>query len=185
MNKTFTLSLLASAAMATSLFAGPEGTCPASKGTTCASSTTTSTQCSATKGQYVMVKLKGGDQANISKAFGKLEGVSAVETCNESKFTKVAYSKDKVCADKIMAALKEAGYKVETQRVTYAVDGLSCGACCDKVGKALSKIKGVSDAKVCAESKQAVVDFDPARTSADKVMAAIDSAGFKASEALN
>lgn len=156
--------------------------CPAAKATTAAKGATC---CPASAGtQSVMLKVKGNSEA-VGKVLTSLEGVSAAETCSESKFTKVAFNKDKVCSDSIFAALKKAGYRVEAQQVTYAVDGLACEACVDKVSKALSKVKGVADAKVCHISKKAVVEFDPNKVSADKVLAAIDATGFKASEAAN
>lgn len=164
-----------------------DSTCSSAK--TCCATTaakaTASGTCCASKGNYVMLKLKGGDAGAISQTLGKVEGISSADTCSESKFTKIAFDKEKVCSTKIMAALKDAGYKVQAQRVTYAVDGLACGACTDKVTKALSKLKGVSDAKVCSESKQAVVDFNPSKVSTDKILATLDATGFKASEVMN
>ncbi len=165
--------------------------CPAGKTPCCAAakadcSATAKAECCATaKASAVTLKIKNADNAALTAALGKLDGVTSVATCAESKFTKVGYSKDKVGSDKIMAALKKAGYQIETQRVTYSVDGLACGACTDKVSKALIKVKGVSDQKVCAVSKTAVVDFNPNKVSAEKVMAAIDAAGFKATEGVN
>ena len=160
--------------------AGAAECCPASKATANAK-----TEACAAKGQTAMLKIKNVDAAGVEKALKGLDGVAAASTCSESKFTKVSYDGQKVCTDKIMAALAKAGYKVETQRVTYAVDGMACGACASKVSKALSQIKGVSDAKVCHEAKQAVVDFDPAQVNAQKVLAAIDATGFKATESVN
>lgn len=144
-----------------------------------------SPSCAANGGAYVMVKLKRADNAAIQQSLARLDGVTSVETCSESKFTKVAYSQDKVCTDKIMTALKASGYKIEAQRVTLAVDGMACGACESKVTKALAKVKGVSDSHVCSQSRQAVVDFNPKKVSSDAILAAIDAAGFKASLAAN
>lgn len=155
--------------------------CPATK----ASATSTSGTCCASKGNYVMLKLKGGNPEAISQTLAKVDGVSTASTCSESKFTTISYDKDKACSSTIMSALKTAGYKVQAQRVTYAVEGMSCGACSDKVSKALSKLKGVSDAKVCSESKQAVIDFNPSKVSEEKILATLDASGFKASTAVN
>ncbi|MBL9136913.1 MAG: copper ion binding protein [Verrucomicrobiales bacterium] len=149
--------------------------CAASKATA-----STGASCSAAEGSYVMVKFKRANNNAIQKSLASLDGVSAVETCPETKFTKVAYSKDKVCSDKIMAAIKSSGYKVEAQRITYAVEGMACGACETKVAKALAKVKGVSESHVCSQSKQAVVDFNPNKVSSDAILAALDAAGFKA-----
>lgn len=154
--------------------------CAASKSTA-----STGSSCSAAGGSYVMVKVKRANNAEIQKSLASLDGVTSVETCSDSKFTKVAYSKDKVCSDKVMAALKASGHRIEAQRITYAVDGMACGACESKVAKALAKVKGISETHVCSESKQAVVDFNPNKVSADAILAALDSAGFKASVSPN
>lgn len=142
-------------------------------------------ECCAASGQYVMIKVKGRHADRLGTALAKLDGVSDVSTCAESRFTKVAYDKDKVCADKILAAVKDAGYRVETRRVAFAVEGLSCGACATKATQALSRVKGVSDAKVCSESKMATVDFNPNKVKAEQLFAALDAAGFKAAGSVN
>jgi copper ion binding protein len=195
MKNSLTLLLTAAALAATSSLAlagDASKECCAAKttstaGACCAASKVSSTAPSgSTDGaSYVMVKLKRADDAAIQKSLAKLDGITSVETCSESKFTKVAYSHDKVCSDKVMAALKASGHKIEAQRVTFAVDGMACGACETKVAKALAKVKGVSDSHVCSESRQAVVDFNPKRVSSDAILAALDSAGFKASVAAN
>lgn len=180
---------LALASLPVALHAGEGATCTSAKA--CCASTaakceaSTASTCSASKGPQVTLKLKGGRNANLGTTLAKLDGISAADTCSESKFTTIRFDKDKVCASKIMAALQDAGYRIQTQRVTYAVEGMSCGACSTKVTKALSKLRGVSDAKVCAESKQAVIDFNPSRVSADTILATLDASGFKASEAVN
>lgn len=178
----FPLLAVAAAALMTlpgAVQAGETATCPASKSDTAAST------CCASKGNYVMLKLKGGDAGAISQSLAKLDGVQAADTCCQSKFTKISYDKDKVCAAKILAAVKSAGYKVQAQRVTYAVEGMSCGSCAEKISKSLSKLRGVSDAKVCTESKQATIDFNPGRISEEKILAAMDASGFKASAVMN
>jgi copper ion binding protein len=189
-------SLLAACAALTLTLnvAAEEAICPAAKteatsaSAQCSASQacSASQQCDASKTQTVMLKLRNArDDAKLAKALAKLEGVSAVQTCSESKFTKVSYSGDKVCADKIMAALKDAGYKIKARRVSYAVEDLACGSCSEKLSTALNKVKGVSDAKVCHQSKMAVVDFDPAAVTGEKVLATIQASGYKATEATN
>ena len=141
--------------------------------------------CCAAKTQHVSLKIKNADGSGLQKTLASVKGVGSAETCSESKFTTIAFNKDQVKQAKIRAALKKAGYEIEAQRVTLAVQGMSCGSCADKISAALSKVKGVADAKVCSESKTATIDFDPAKSSADKLIAAIKGAGFKASESLN
>ncbi len=180
---------LALALLPSSLPATAETTCAAS--TTCApppcatTAAAAASACCASKGDYVLLKLKGGKPAAVSQALAQVDGVGTADTCAESKFTKISYDKEKACSTQIMAALKKAGYRVQTQRVTYAVEGLACGSCSTQVSKALSKLKGVSDAKVCSESKQAVIDFNPNKVSVEKILATLDATGFKASAVMN
>lgn len=141
--------------------------------------------CSSAKQQHMSLKLKSAGGGDPQTALAKVKGVSGVETCSDSKFTTVAFDKEVVREAKIRSALKKAGYQIEAQRVTYAVQGIACGSCADKISTALSKVKGVSETKVCSESKTATIDFDPAKVSAGKIMAAISGAGFKATESVN
>ncbi len=165
--------------------------CASAKAASCADAKTAQCSegkgaaCCAAKTQNVSLKLKNADCTGLQKALSQVKGVGSVETCPDSKFTKVAYNKDQVKEAKILAALKKAGYQVEAQRVTYAVQGMACGSCADKISGVLSKVKGVAEAKVCSESKTATIDFDPAKVSSSKIMAAINGAGFKASESIN
>lgn len=141
--------------------------------------------CCAAKSQYVMIKVSGGDCGALGDKLTKVKGVQGVESCSTTHFTKVAFDADETRAARVLAAVKRAGYNVDLQRVTLAVDGMSCGECSGKVTKALTSLKGVSNAEVCHESKQAVVDFDPNKVSAKRVLATVDRSGFKASEVLN
>lgn len=191
MNRIFAfVAVAAMVAVPARLLLADAGTCAKEGAATCAAAksegcpATAGACCATSKGSSMTLRIKGSGDV-IKASLAKLDGVTGVDTCSDSKLTKVAYSKDKVCSDKVFAALKTAGLKVEAQQVTFAVDGMSCEACSGKVSKALSKMKGVADAKVCHSSKKAVVEFDPTTVSADKVLAAIDATGFKATEAAN
>ena len=61
---------------------------------------------------------------------------------------------------------------------TLAVAGMTCSACPITVKKALSRVDGVSDVKISFKSKQAVVKFDDARTTAEALTKATAAAGY-------
>jgi|KBSSwiStaDraftv2_1062776.scaffolds.fasta_scaffold45889_3 copper chaperone len=71
------------------------------------------------------------------------------------------------------------------ETVTLNVDGMSCGGCVASVMRVLKATPGVGDAVVELAAKRATVTFDPARTSAAALKAAIDGAGYAASDAAN
>jgi copper chaperone CopZ len=66
-------------------------------------------------------------------------------------------------------------------RVLISVDGLSCLACEIPVRHALRKIDGVKSVYVSAATNTATVDYEPAKTNAEQLVAAINATGFRAS----
>ncbi|MDZ7863956.1 mercury resistance system periplasmic binding protein MerP [Acidovorax sp.] len=68
-----------------------------------------------------------------------------------------------------------------TQTVTLAVPGMTCAACPITVKKALTKVDGVRDVKVSYEKLTAVVTFDDANTSLQKLTKATEDAGYPSS----
>ena len=67
-----------------------------------------------------------------------------------------------------------------TQTVTLSVPGMTCAACPITVKKALSKVDGVSKIEIRFEKREAVVAFDDARTSVQKLTMASENAGYPA-----
>ena len=68
-----------------------------------------------------------------------------------------------------------------TQTVTLSVPGMTCSACPITVKKAISKVEGVSKVDVTFETRQAVVTFDDAKTSVQKLTKATADAGYPSS----
>lgn len=68
-----------------------------------------------------------------------------------------------------------------TQTVTLSVPGMTCAACPITVKNALSKVEGVSKTEVTFEPREAVVTFDNAKTSVQKLTQATTNAGYPSS----
>jgi mercuric ion binding protein len=68
-----------------------------------------------------------------------------------------------------------------TQTVKLAVPGMTCAACPITVKKALSKVEGVSKIDVNFDKREAVVTFDDAKTSVQKLTKATEDAGYPSS----
>ncbi len=68
-----------------------------------------------------------------------------------------------------------------TQTVTLSVPGMTCAACPITVKKAISKVDGVSKVDVTFEKREAVVTFDDAKTSVQKLTKATGDAGYPSS----
>lgn len=62
-----------------------------------------------------------------------------------------------------------------TSTAVLHVEGMTCGACATSVKIVLKKVDGVVGAAVSYEKNRAVVEYDPARVSPAKLVAAIEA----------
>ena len=62
------------------------------------------------------------------------------------------------------------------------VEGMTCDACATAVQLSLNELKGVRSAEVSYEKKEAKVAYDPALVGPEQMKAAIEGAGFKATQ---
>lgn len=74
-----------------------------------------------------------------------------------------------------------AGPDARAERVVIAVEGMHCGGCASGVKAMLKRTEGVISADVSYERKEAVVEYDPDRTTPEKIVEAINNMGYKAS----
>ena len=83
----------------------------------------------------------------------------------------------------LLASVLAAGAAVQAspQTVTLDVPGMTCSACPITVKKAISKVDGVSKVDVSYEKRQAVVTFDDAKASVQKLTQATGNAGYPSS----
>ena len=65
-----------------------------------------------------------------------------------------------------------------SQTVTLSLPTMDCPVCPVTVKKALTKVPGVSDAKVNFDKREATVVFDNARTNVDALARATKDAGY-------
>jgi copper chaperone len=62
---------------------------------------------------------------------------------------------------------------------TLKIQGMTCNHCVMRVAKALKGTAGVQDAQVDLQKGQAVVTYDEAKVSLDKLSFAVVEAGYK------
>ena len=100
-----------------------------------------------------------------------MKGAPILSTLLAVIVTAVALALPRVSADAALA---------DDQTVTLAVEKMYCAACPLTVKTAIEKVAGVKDAKVDYQKKQAVVTFDPTKTTAEAVAAASTTVGYPA-----
>lgn len=67
----------------------------------------------------------------------------------------------------------------ENKRVEIKISGMACAGCSGAVQKALSKLEGVSSAKVDLAKKTAYVDYDTAKLTLQDLKNAVEASGYK------
>ncbi len=65
-------------------------------------------------------------------------------------------------------------------RVALRVEGMHCGGCARGLRTVLTRIEGVIAAEVSFDESRAIVDYDPRRVTVERLIQAIERAGFQA-----
>jgi copper chaperone len=66
------------------------------------------------------------------------------------------------------------------ETVTLQVEGMTCEGCVRSVTRVLQGIAGVQSVEVSLEDARAQVQFDPTRTSTQRLVDAVQEAGYQA-----
>jgi len=66
-----------------------------------------------------------------------------------------------------------------TERVVFAMHGLSCASCAIDVGRALRKMPGIREANANYVIDKGVVEFDSEETSWDSIERALEQRGYR------
>jgi len=85
-----------------------------------------------------------------------------------------------ILASILVFAFADAAFAA-VRTVTLSVPGMYCEVCPITVRKALEKVPGVSKVNVSFKKKEAVVTFDDAKTSVQKLTKATADAGYPSS----
>ena len=118
---------------------------------------------------------------NIEKVLKKKEGVDAVAVNLELGRAKVSFEPSLISPREIEEAIESIGYKVEKDKVTLDLQGMSCASCAANIEKVLIKKEGVISASVNFPLAKAVVEFDSTRISVREIIAAVKGIGYEAS----
>jgi P-type Cu+ transporter len=70
----------------------------------------------------------------------------------------------------------------ESTRIVLPVEGMTCAACSNRVGRALRKLDGVEVANVNFATHRAAVTYDPALVVPDELKAAVEKVGYAVPE---
>ena len=91
----------------------------------------------------------------------------------------VDYDPQQATLTRIYEAVKAAGYRSETAKICFKVEGMTCASCVTKIENALNETPGVVSAKVSVGTEEAVVEYVPSAADHAAIEAAAASAGYR------
>lgn len=124
--------------------------------------------------------------AAVSRTLKKVDGVQKAEVNLTTE--KVTLELDpELSFDILKNAVEKVGYGLEEIRhdrqVTLDIEGMTCASCSAAVERSLKKQKGVSTVSVNLATNKAVLSYDPSLIKMSGLKAAVEKAGYKATEA--
>ncbi|TBX80543.1 copper-translocating P-type ATPase [Bacillus mycoides] len=115
----------------------------------------------------------------IEKGLKKVEGVQDANVNFALEKTKILYDPTKTNPKEFKEKVESLGYGIVSDKAEFAVSGMTCAACANKVEKRLNKLDGVNKATVNFALESATVDFNPNEISVNEMKSTIIKLGYK------
>lgn len=117
--------------------------------------------------------------SRVERALNRLPGVQATVNLSTERAA-VDFDPGQISPKELSAAITDIGYQVVVASAELEVDGMTCASCSSRVERALGKVPGVLSASVNLATERAMVDYLPASTTPQQLIAAIVDAGYAA-----
>ncbi len=116
--------------------------------------------------------------AHVEKALGRVPGVERVAVNLATETAAIEGAPD---IDALQSAVNGAGYRVPTQKLQFAVQGMTCATCVARIEQALAAVPGVLNASVNLALESASVELVAGVASTRDLLAAVERAGYRGS----
>lgn len=123
--------------------------------------------------------------AAVTRSLNKVEGVTNANVNLTTEKVTLQLAKD-LPFEALKSAVEKAGYGLEEisheRRISLDIEGMTCASCSAAVERSLKKQAGVSAVSVNLATNRATLTYDPATIKLSGLKAAVEKAGYKASE---
>ena len=120
---------------------------------------------------------------HVEEALKETPGVESASVNLASEKATVEFDLGKADIARLVAAVKDAGYDVRTEKVTLPIEGMSCASCVASVEAALTELDGVVAASVNLATEKATVEYVPGMVTLADLRHAVEEAGYGVAEA--
>ncbi len=118
---------------------------------------------------------------NIERGVKRLEGIQDARVNFASEQAAVSFDPQQIRIRDVVEKIKKSGYGVSTAKIELPLTGMTCANCALNIERALNKkVSGVVSATVNFASERASIEYVPAVSTLDDIVAAIEKAGYGA-----
>ncbi|MGN9866587.1 heavy metal translocating P-type ATPase [Bacillus swezeyi] len=117
--------------------------------------------------------------ARIEKGLKRLDGVEDANVNVALEKSKVVYDPAKIEVGHLAEKVESLGYQVAAEKAEFAISGMTCAACANRIEKRLNKLPGVKTAAVNFALETAAVEYHPGAVSLEDMRETADKLGYK------
>ncbi len=116
---------------------------------------------------------------HVEEALKGVPGVIQASVNLATERASVTYNPDDTEVAELVKAVRDAGYDVPVEKVSFPIIGMTCASCVAHVENALKGVEGVLSASVNLATERATVEYIPAIASFADLVAAVKSVGYE------
>jgi Cu+-exporting ATPase len=117
--------------------------------------------------------------AHIEGALKEVPGVAQANVNLATERASVHFKNGGVTADRLVQAVREAGYDVPTEKISLPIGGMTCASCAAHVEGGLSEVPGVISASVNLATEKASVAYIPGLAGWEDFKRAVAATGYQ------
>ena len=114
----------------------------------------------------------------VERTLSGKEGVAEASVNFATEKASVTYEPAVTSPDKLIGAIRDAGYGADVREVTFEVKGMTCASCVGRVERVLKKVPGVLEASVNLANERATVEYLAGEVEPRELEKAVEGAGY-------
>ena len=114
----------------------------------------------------------------VERTLSGKEGVAEASVNFATEKASVTYEPAATSPDKLIGAIRDAGYGADVREVTFEVKGMTCASCVGRVERVLKNVPGVLEASVNLANERATVEYLAGEVEPRELEKAVEGAGY-------
>ncbi|MBU8754106.1 heavy metal translocating P-type ATPase [Priestia megaterium] len=116
----------------------------------------------------------------IEKGLKKIEGVKEANVNLALERSTIIFDPSKTSPQAFEEKIEKLGYGVVSEKVEFAITGMTCAACSTRIEKGLNKLEGVTKASVNLALETASVEYSPSQIAPQDITQRVEKLGYGA-----